>query len=136
MELQPVVFDLLEANMSQFGDRASSIRMALSDRSGELSFHIDRTNHGASPISTEGDVRVPVQAAGGFLRGMGKVDLIKIDVEGHELPIFQSMADELRRMRPRAILFEQQSGDGSSGRPIGSILKAAGYKVYGFQNGC
>ena len=45
--------------------------------------------------------------------------------------IFQSIGEELKRLQPRAILFEDQTGAAAPDGVIGSILTAAGYRIYG-----
>ena len=64
-----------------------------------------------------------------LLRGLDKLDLIKIDVEGHELPILRSIEPELRRFRPRAILFEDQTESSE----LRHILRRCGYSVFGIK---
>lgn len=131
IEPQPEVFELLERNLAQFGERALARQIALSDAAGELRFRIDQANRGASRIDPAGEIRVPTANAGEFLRGLERLELIKIDVEGHELPILESMADELARLRPRAILFEHHGTEAAPDGKIGRILNAAGYTVFG-----
>ena len=131
IEPQPGIIDLLRANMAQFGPRAEIHQVALSDRSGELRFHVDAKNRGASHLSEEGEISVPAQKAAELLAPMGQVDLVKIDVEGHELVVLQAMEDDLRRLRPRAILFEDQTGEAGPEGAIGTIFGALGYEIFG-----
>lgn len=133
IEPQPGIFELLEGNLAQFGDRAHAVQVALSDATGELSFHVDPANRGASRIASDGATHVKAQPAGELLRTLGRVDLIKIDVEGHELPIFLSMAQELARLRPRAILFEHHGRLAAPEGEIGQVLAHAGYRIYGIR---
>lgn len=133
IEPQPGIVDLLRANMAQFGSRAHINQVALSDRSGELRFHVDPKNRGASPLSEEGEISVPAVKAGELLAEIERVDLIKIDVEGHELTVFSAMQEDLRRLRPRAILFEDQTGEAGPDGAIGSILSGLGYDILGLR---
>lgn len=128
---QPGISDLLVKNMAQFGDRASVHQVALSDKAGELRFHIDQDNKGASRIASDGEIVVPAIDAADLLKPLTKLDLIKIDVEGHELPVFRAIVGELKRLRPRAILFEDQARGAAPKGAIGSLLGLAGYKIYG-----
>lgn len=131
VEPQPVVVDLLAKNMGQFSGRAVVHQLALSDRTGELRFHVNEENRGASRIAADGEVRVPTVSGAEFLGSLDRVDLVKIDVEGHEAAIFRSIEGELRRLRPRGILFEQQDDGASPEGEIGTILRRAGYSVFG-----
>ncbi|MEH6757963.1 MAG: FkbM family methyltransferase [Parasphingorhabdus sp.] len=131
VEPQPGIVELLQTNMEQFGDRVVTHQVALSDESGELRFHIDKANRGASRISDDGEIVVSAIAAGKFLRSVVKLDIVKIDVEGHEQAIFTGLRDELARLKPRAILFEDQLQLASPQGAIGSILHGIGYKIYG-----
>jgi hypothetical protein len=117
--------------MAQFGSRVSVEPIALSDKRGELRFHVDNVNRGASRISPDGEIVVPAVDAADLLSGIDRVDLIKIDVEGHELTILSAMENELNRLRPRAILLEDHGVAAAPQGPIGSILVRCGYSVFG-----
>lgn len=131
IEPQPGVVDLLRKNMAQFGARAEVMQIGLADHNGALRFHVDTANRGASRISEKGETQIPVQDGRTVLGSMQRVDLIKVDVEGFEEVIFRSIAEELQRLRPKAILFEDQTGAAAPGGAIGSILIAAGYQIFG-----
>lgn len=131
VEPQPEIYELLDRNASQFSGRAITHNVALSDRSGELRFHVDQGNRGASRISADGEISVPAVSAREFFAGLQKADLIKIDVEGHEKPIFRGLEPELARLRPRAILFECQDNSAAPSREIGAILTRCDYSVFG-----
>lgn len=55
-----------------------------------------------------------------------KIGLIKIDVEGHELAVFEGAARTLEQRRARDIVFEDFSPQPS---PVTLFLQAAGYEV-------
>lgn len=131
VEPQPGIVDLLRKNMTQFGERASIHQVALSDEPGELRFHVDQDNRGASRVSKDGEITVQAVRAFDLLAKMEKLDLIKIDVEGHELPVFRSIENELSRLKPRAILFEDHGVAASPSGSIGTILVKAGYAILG-----
>jgi len=128
IEPQPGIVHLLRQNLDQFG-RNEVCQVALSDRDGEAAFHINTANRGNSGIRADGEIKVPVLEAAKLLRGLDKLDLIKIDVEGHELPILRSIEPELRRLRPRAILFEDQTESGE----LRHILRRCGYSIFGIK---
>lgn len=131
IEPQPGVVDLLRKNMDQFGNRAKVIQIGLSDSDGMLRFHVNPINRGASRVTPDGESEIRVRAAQSVMKALQRVDIIKIDVEGFEEQIFRSMEDELKRLRPRAILFEDQTGAASSAGTIGSVLIRSGYRTFG-----
>lgn len=131
IEPQPGVVDLLRKNMLKFGDRAQVQQIGLADKDGTLRFHIDAANRGASHVSADGEIEINVREASNVLEAISRLDLIKIDVEGLEEPIFRSIEKELKRLRPRAILFEDQTGAASPEGKIGSILTRTGYRIFG-----
>jgi FkbM family methyltransferase len=130
---QPGVVDLLKRNVARFPGRAEVRQVALSDKPGELRFHVNRDNRGASRVSPEGEISVPAIEAASVLHELRRVDLIKIDVEGFEETILRSAEKGLARLKPRAILFEDQSGQAGSDGKIGSILTRLGYRVFGIE---
>lgn len=131
VEPQPRIVDLLKQNMAQFAGRATVHAVALSDAAGELRFHVDPMNRGGSKITPDGETIVPTMNAADLLGEMDKLDLIKIDVEGHEEPVLRAMQGELERLKPRAILFEEQGHGAAPQGRVGSILQAAGYAAFG-----
>lgn len=133
VEPQPGIVDLLRLNTAQFAGRADVHQIALSDKDGELRFHVNSANRGASRISEDGEITVPAIDAGEFLRRFPKVDMIKIDVEGHEAVIFQSIENELKRLRPRGILFECHGQEGGPEGALGAVLNRLGYTIFGIE---
>ena len=130
-EPQPGIIDLLRANVGQFGGRSKVHQVGLADRDGELRFHIDMANRGASRISADGETVIPVRDAQEVFAGLDRLDLMKIDVEGYEEPIFRAIEQELGRLKPRAILFEDQTGAAAPMGALGAVLTRAGYRVSG-----
>jgi len=130
-EPQPAVADLLKTNVGQFTGRAKVHQIGLADQDGELRFHIDAANRGASRIRSDGETVIPVRNAAEIFAAFDRLDLMKIDVEGYEEPIFRAIEQELVRLKPRAILFEDQTGAAAPSGALGSILARAGYLVKG-----
>jgi len=60
-----------------------------------------------------------------------RIDLIKIDVEGHEESVFRGLEPFLAKYRPRLIMFEDHGTQASPDAPIGLLLARAGYSVFG-----
>jgi hypothetical protein len=60
-----------------------------------------------------------------------RIDLIKIDVEGHEESVFRGLEPFLAKYRPRLIMFEDHGTQASPDAPIGLLLARIGYSVFG-----
>ncbi len=134
---QPGVVDFLRANLEPFKDRAQVAPVALSDRNGEASFSIDEVNRGASRITTtgKGDVTVETWTPDRLIEtyGIAKVDIIKIDVEGHEEPVLRALNGAIARFRPRLIMFEDYTDKAAPTGAIGAQLSALGYEIKGLR---
>ncbi|MBN8830732.1 MAG: haloacid dehalogenase type II [Sphingomonadales bacterium] len=115
-------------------DRWELVEAGLSDAQSEGFLELNAENRGGSRLVTEqgaGTVAVPLLPAGDVLGKLEKIDLVKIDVEGHEDAVFRSARDIFGARQPRAILFEEQKAQAGPNGPIGSLLGGIGYKVYG-----
>ena len=92
-------------------------------------------------IDQSSDIRVQVMAAGRYLDelilGDVSVDLLKIDVEGHEAKVLSSLSDRLARDRP-IILFElvgkKVKGGFASEAKLRSTLYS-NHRLYGLDRG-
>lgn len=127
-EPNPITFELLSINSrySATKQNINVINRALGAQEGKLQFRIDKLNLGGSRIVDNHETKnnelirhltVNVQS-GDSLEYLSKKDiaLIKVDVEGHELQVFQGIRQMLAKQRP-VILFEQekkQIADGTS----------------------
>ena len=96
---------------------------------------MDPDNRRASRLSEHGETLVPAVRATELIGSIPHVDLVKIDVEGHEVIVFRAMQEELRRLRPRGILFEDQTGGAGLDGAIGSVLAGLGYEIFGVRKG-
>jgi FkbM family methyltransferase len=127
---QPGVLDLLRSNLSQFSaDRYRILPVAVSDHDGTEFFSTTVGNRGDSYLTKDGSGSYPVQvrSADSIFDEIGPVDMLKIDVQGHEEQILRSVG----RIQPRAILFEET---GAKSAPSGLIARLLeGYKIYGVQ---
>jgi Methyltransferase FkbM domain len=61
-----------------------------------------------------------------------RVDLIKIDAEGHELSVLQGALNVLATSRP-VILYENLAGTSGANLPVYNFLKAQGYQLYRYR---
>ena len=135
VEPQPQILDLLQHNLKQFGsDRYQVVPVALSDTDGDGWLEICDYNRGASKLVAERGSRstsVGLWSAAELFSNLAKVDLIKIDVEGHEEEILRSCANALKQLKPRAIVFEEHSTKSAPNGSIGILLTDAGYQIFG-----
>lgn len=102
-------------NISSFGlqDLIEVREGAISNFDGQLDFALsDSTNLSSFNISTAPAskiVKVTVYDFGAYVERIGEIDLVRMDVEGHEVEIFQSLVELLKRnkdLAPKKIIFE------------------------------
>ena len=136
VEPQPRVLELLRANMREFSeDRYLIAPIALSDRDEEGWLEICHRNLGESKLvrkSNPNTTRVSVQSADRFFSSLklDRLDLVKIDVEGHEANVFNASRSHFQRLQPRAIFFEDHLQNSAPDGCIGSLLREIGYDVF------
>jgi len=133
VEPQEGVLRLLRANLPP--DRSTIVPCALSDTDGEVWFETNKANHGAGRIVAAGGhdvIRVQTQSADRLFShaSLSRLDLVKIDAEGHEKTIIESCLPHFDRLHPRAILFEDSSHDAPQ---ISALLTKIGYKTFGIE---
>ena len=133
---QTGIQDLLHANLSQFAPNRYSIHpVALSDHDGTDMFATTPGNTGDSFLTEDalGAYPVDVRSAGQFLDCVGKVDLVKLDVEGHEETILTSARDYLKTVQPRIVVLEEKGSKCAPEGNIGRMLNEIGYRIFGLQ---
>ncbi|GLK69726.1 FkbM family methyltransferase [Hansschlegelia plantiphila] len=137
VEPQPDVAALLRRNVGQFGEaRAHVLEAALSDEDAELPMRIDDQNRGRSSLDRPSEGRtimIPAVSTDRYLAGFERVDLVKIDVEGHEVRLFENASAQLARLQPRAVLFESEGAEAAPAGRIAAVLDGAGYDVFGLK---
>jgi FkbM family methyltransferase len=114
VEPSPAVFARLEATLADNAITAERHRIGLSDADGECTLYLPPDEfHNHSPTMVPfgeagGAVRVPVRRLDDCLDawGVASVDLLKIDVEGHEPKVFTGGERSLASGRVRALLCE------------------------------
>jgi len=114
--------------------QAQVMRLALSDKEGAAPFFLDSRNTGRSRL--EGSAA----AATGLLvetrrldaivaeRALARVDLVKIDVEGHERQVLDGAGETLRRFQP-AVVIETGHEREEDRKAIAEIFEALGYEL-------
>jgi FkbM family methyltransferase len=141
VEPQPRLADLIEksARASNLLDHIQLHRFALSDHDGEADFIIDEGNLGGSRIASDNDsltaIQVPLRNGSDFLDSLGvsSIDLMKVDVEGHEAQIFRSIETWIAKQRIRAIVFETR-GHGEDDTAM-QLVGQHGYQLFGISKG-
>lgn len=138
IEPQPEIVDLLYANLSQFRHRVQVVPAAISEQDGTGYLRIDRGNRGASRLVSRGDpcsVEVELWSPRRLFSVLrpAKVDLLVIDVEGHEKSVLRGLEPFLAGYRPRLVIFESHGADASPDACIGEIFRRIGYSVFGVQ---
>src|SRR5205807_389629 len=108
---QPKIVALCGQNLAQFGDRARLAPVALSDQDGIGHLEVCSWNLGASKISggpSTQTVSVEMCSPARLFDSLSvkKIDLIKLDIEGHEETVLAALEPSLKLYRPRAVLFE------------------------------
>lgn len=139
-EPNPIAHQLLEINA--VSRNISALNYGVSDKNCKMAFRVNASNIGGSKIvkhkhnSDDSDViNVEVRRLDDLDRVKdAKISMIKIDVEGHELPALQGAKNIIERNAP-VILFEQgidEIKDGSS--DVIDFLRSCGYRFSAIEN--
>lgn len=100
---------------------------AVGETDGEVTMSVPR-HSGLAKIDTGGaGTRVPLVRLDSL--GLERVDVIKIDVEGHELAVLKGAEQTLRRLGP-ALVFETGVGDPGVDRLPLEFLEGLGYRLH------
>ena len=112
------------AKLNGFEDRLVVNQTALSAASGTLQLDLR-----AHKVSEEGREPVRATTLDDYLdrQGIGRVDVMKVDVEGHERAVFAGAISALQAGRIRAVTFEAMEGHGDVDGPV-QVLESAGYR--------
>lgn len=135
VEANPTMQARLSYNvdLNELGGHVRLVPTALSDRTGEVEFHISSSNLGESGLIATGGtaIRVPCQTLPDLLRDQGieRVDGMKIDVEGMEdvilKPFFNAAPENLY---PRFIIIENSAGKWRT--DLFGLLAERGYRLH------
>lgn len=116
-EPDPAVHAQLEFNvgLNRFAHNVTVSTQALSNTSGPVSFHRADVRHhsGWGSIERYADITASVISVSSTTfdhfwrdRGIGRLDLVKIDVEGHEPKVLDGMRETLKSRAVRALIVE------------------------------
>jgi FkbM family methyltransferase len=108
-EPNPKLIDSIKRSCTLYSSMRCSVNAAaVSDREGEVSFKIAHNQTGTSHIADDGEERVASVTLDRYLAKakISRVELLKIDVEGYELPALRSARHSLESRLVQAIYFE------------------------------
>lgn len=130
-------FELLKKNVEENQlEEVELIQAALAPKSGEVTLHVDVSGYNwyttVSYLQNGWDKRQRTEAV--KVRGValsevveGKIDLLKMDIEGMEMPVLKSLVPELSRIKN--MIMEVHPVGGKLPKELFRILTAAGYKL-------
>ena len=144
-EPHPALHALLAANVARNRFAwATPVRAAVADAEGELNlagFADGACNWGLSRLTAGADPHAPnFRVRAGLLEkmldreGVGRVDLLKMDIEGGEGPVLPTMRGGLARGRYRRILLELHPAalaeQGRDARALVELVLGFGYRAW------
>jgi FkbM family methyltransferase len=135
-EPNPRTYKLLSLN-AELLDNIVCFNFGLSDSARGAFLNINTSNIGGSHLSADETYRsnlqqeIRLETLDGVAESFGgRLGLVKIDVEGHELAVLKGGKALLERDKP-VILFEQQIENFSNGQSlVYEYLKSIGYKKF------
>ena len=129
-EPHPQIFAHLQKNLGGFEGKCQLYNSALSDQKGEFSLYIPENfskNEGVAslePMDNSTELKVQTEKLDSM--SPGKVRLMKIDVEGHELQVLKGAEQLLKNKAIEFIVFEDFGGAQSK---CIQFLQKYGYEV-------
>jgi FkbM family methyltransferase len=109
-------YELLTANLRQFGRRAKTVMRCLGERRGEVTMRYDPEYPMLSKISEESahSQKVEMETLGEVLEkeGFSCIDVLKCDAEGYDVRILSSAHEIFEKRRVRVLFFEPETWDG------------------------
>ena len=112
--------------------QAEVLDIALSDRAGTATLALSAASSGearlAEPRTGERGIAVPTRRLDDLAaeRGLDRLDLVKIDVEGHERQVLEGGAQTLVRFRP-ALVIESGHESADDRGAIAALMERLGY---------
>jgi len=111
------------------------VAMGASDVAGEFELHLDATNLGGSSLvagnpGSGGSITVPCAPLADIAasQGIARLDIMKLDIEGHEPPVLKAFfASVPAALRPRAVIVERAEAEKQ--QELDQLLAAAGYRL-------
>jgi len=144
VEPRPDCFALLAGNLKRLSSGAIAVNAAVSDHDGTGLLEMAAANSGASRLigasADENELRsqrlsVELLTGKSLLTRIGfpRIDLVKIDVEGHEHAVLRTLLSSFGNSKPRAIVFEHHARFAGSERALYDLLISSGYELLGIR---
>jgi FkbM family methyltransferase len=135
VEPNPAVIEMLEETLAANQCENVTIgRYALGEENGELPLQIPERNMGGAALGKSGDngVTVPVRVLREVLaeEELETPRIVKIDVEGFEVPVLKGVLDEWRERPPEMILFEHRDREPAGASETGQLLRQLGFELH------
>jgi len=131
VEPNPIVADALSRTLRiNHLAHAVVVSAALSDRDGDGVLHVEPADTGLSRLADGGGLPVILRRLDTIVveARLARLDLVKIDVEGHERAVLAGAEAALRRFRP-AIVFESGHETAGDRTVITTLLAELGYQL-------
>jgi FkbM family methyltransferase len=141
-EPHPELFRILRNNVFNLlmGKTVTCVPIALSDRNGTVKLHypIGHLGGGSAAVTSGGDwpisiVESEVRRLDDLLGPDFRCDLVKIDVEGHEMNVLAGMRGVIANSPEIKILFEKLALDGSADPALQGFFAEMGFDLYAVQ---
>lgn len=130
-EPHPRTYKVLSLN-ADLVDNVTCYNFALSERDGVALLATNPINIGGSSLASTPSAavqQVGLRRLDG-VEGLGKIGLIKIDTEGHELSVVKGGVELIKKNKP-IVLFEQCEGDFKNGASdVVTFLREVGYRNF------
>ena len=140
-EPHPKMSDLLARNIhvNGLGERISCFRFALSDRNATATLQYPAGHLGGGHIDAPGDVSghtavdAEIRRLDDVLGPDFRCDLVKMDVEGHEINVLRGMKNIVANSPEIKILFEKLVPEAGTEAALESYFSEFGLDLYGVQ---
>ncbi|HEY4473330.1 MAG TPA: FkbM family methyltransferase [Stellaceae bacterium] len=138
-EPNPQLHELLSRNVyvNGFADIVECFRLGLSDRDCTATFQYPRGHLGGGHIGGPGlvsghtAVEAEIRRLDDLLGAEFRCDLVKIDVEGHEINVLNGMKRIVENSPEIKILFEKLTPNAATDVAVESYFSGLGFELYG-----
>jgi|AntRauTorckE6833_2_1112554.scaffolds.fasta_scaffold15632_2 FkbM family methyltransferase len=131
-EPDPVIFEVLKKNVAGAGGQTNTtcLQACLAKETGEVTFYPDGADGGTMSYSDSETTSITVPAVRLDEYITKKVDLLKIDIEGAEYEVLESIASKLHFVERIFVEYHSFANQTQHFDEILSQLKAAGFRYY------
>lgn len=129
-EPDPDAASAFERNMLEFGIKdVVLVKAGLAAEAGSAKFHREGADGGSFKHQVSGDrcdsISVEITTLSGYLNG--RVDLLKLDIEGSEVEVLQAIQNDLTHVQRIFVEYHRPTGEESRLSVILEILEKAGF---------